>query len=269
MQQVSNLCANVIVANSNLVLKDVLQTERSLPKRSTVIPNGVDLPIELADVGVEPPRGLVVANLIAYKGHKDLIDALFSIDAPPSIMFVGEGPERQRLEELVAIRGLDKTISFAGRHIGARQLFHNVQFAVQPSHEEGMPNAVLEAMSYGVPVIATSVGGIPELIEDGIDGLLVTSHAPEEIAAALILLCDNPDMRRRLGLRAREKAATFSWDLCAERHLDLYAELLQRRRFKSGMRVRIIRFCSPIGAWKRRSRDVLRNSFSKQDPCAD
>ena len=136
-------------------------------------------------MAVEPPVGLMVANLISYKGHEDVITALSLLDDPPTVRFVGEGRERARLERLVEAANLGDRVIFEGSVPDAALLFQDAQFGILASHEESLPNCVLEAMAAGVPMVATSVGGVPELLEDEVNGLLVPPRAPEALAHAI------------------------------------------------------------------------------------
>jgi glycosyltransferase involved in cell wall biosynthesis len=223
LQSLSNRCATIVVANSKLVADDVIVHERNLPRLVVVIPNGVDLPSITADVTCSAPNGLVVANLIAYKGHRDLLEALALMDNPPSIRFAGDGPERSALVQLAEDLGVAHQVTFLGQVSNARTLFSDAQFSILCSHTEGMPNAILEAMSYGVPVIGTRVGGIPELITDGVEGLLVPSHAPGALADALTRMTQDVDFRIRAAANARRRAADFSWSRCIDAHEELYS----------------------------------------------
>lgn len=163
MRTIANSVTTVVVANSTLVAEDIRGVELCLPRRIEVIPNGIDIPSEVADVTSVPAKGLMVANLIEYKGHEDLLRALSLMRSPPEVTCIGGGPEKKRLEYLATELGLNDIVCFVGRLPNAGQEFAKYQFAILASHEEGMPNAVLEAMSYGVPVVATSVGGVPEI----------------------------------------------------------------------------------------------------------
>ncbi len=116
---------------------------------------------------------------------------------------VGEGPERERLERIVAELDLGDVVTFEGFVPDAAGRFADAQFSVLPSHNEGLPNAVLESMAYGVPVIATAVAGVPELIDDDVDGLLVTPGDSKALAAAIERLTADPTLRVRLGAAAR------------------------------------------------------------------
>ena len=165
MPRFVNALTDVVIANSELVGVEAIAIEGLPESKFRVIHNGVDIG-EVADVAVQPPVGLMVANLISYKGHADVITALSLLDDPPTVRFVGEGRERARLERLVEAANLGDRVIFEGSVPNTARLFRDAQFGILASHEESLPNCVLEAMAAGVPMVATSVGGVPELLED-------------------------------------------------------------------------------------------------------
>jgi glycosyltransferase involved in cell wall biosynthesis len=219
--------SNLYVTNSRALAAGLVREENVPPHRVEVIANGVELPAETAEPGRRPARGVVVANLIDYKGHADLVDALALLDAPPSICLVGEGPERERLTRRIAACGLGHVVHLAGAVPDARALLADYQFAILPSHMEGLPNAVLEAMAAGLPVIATAVGGVPELVADRVTGILVPPRAPAALAVAIRELAGDPALRRRMGAAARRAAERSGVDVCAARHETVYRTLLR------------------------------------------
>jgi glycosyltransferase involved in cell wall biosynthesis len=211
------------VCNASALARDLVNEENVPARRITVITNSVEPPAAIADVTRQPPRGIVVANLLPYKGHADLIDALARLATPPAMCFAGDGPERDRLAWLLRSRGLQDTVELAGAVHAAARLLPGYQFAVLPSHTEGLPNAVLEAMAAGLPVVATAVGGVPEIVTDGVTGLLVPPHAPAALAAAIAALTADPVLRVRLGGAARRAAERFGGTAeCAARHEAIY-----------------------------------------------
>ena len=111
---------------------------------------------------------------------------------------------------------------------------------MQPSTDEGLPNAVLEAMAAGLPVVSTRVGGIPDLIDDEVTGLLVAPGDPEALAAAITRLVTDEPLRLRLGAAARERARDFSWQACTDRHVELYEVLLRDHPRRRGGARRLI-----------------------------
>lgn len=227
LERIADACATHVVANSQAVA-DVVAAGPVPAGKLSVIRNGVDLRESAEHVDAQPPLGVIIANLIAYKGHLDLVDALATLSDPPRIDCYGEGPERPRIEERIRERGLGDVVLLRGRRPGAADAYRQAQFAVLASHEEGFPNAVLEAMATGLPVVATAVGGVPELVRDGETGLLVPPHDPEALGGEIGRLVADPDLRVRLGRAARERAEELSWHRCVEAHERLYAERLDR-----------------------------------------
>lgn len=220
--------AHAVVANSEAVAEDVARVEKFPATRIRVIHNGVDLSDAEANVSSQPPVGIMVANLLSYKGHDDVLQALALLEDPPRVRMIGEGGERPRLEELIDNLHLAQICSLEGELPGAVKLFAEAQFALLASHTEGLPNVVLEAMAAGLPVVATRVGGVPELIDDGVTGLLVPPHDPPSLAKALALIAGDPDLRARMGAEARRRAAGFSYQTGRDEHLRLFRELLHR-----------------------------------------
>jgi glycosyltransferase involved in cell wall biosynthesis len=219
--------SNLYVTNSRVQAERLVREENVPAHRVEVIANGVEPSRRHADPSRRPARGIVVANLIAYKGHADLIEALAILVTPPHLCLVGEGPERGRLTELIRARGLERVVTLAGAVPDARDLFEHYEFAVLPSHGEGLPNAVLEAMAAGLPVVATTVGGVPEIVSDGVTGILVPSRAPAKLAAAIEAIAGDPLLRLRMGAAGREHAERLSVDACAARHEVVYRTLLR------------------------------------------
>lgn len=219
--------ANGVSANSHAVAADALAQRlfsRTTPMR--VIHNAIDIPARPADPGVEPPVVICVANLIAYKDHRTAIDAWNLLDDPPELRLVGDGPERKALCTQIARLDLTSSVKFIGSVADPSPLVRDSQVALLSSLTEGFPNAVLEAMAVGLPVVATDVGGVSELIDDSC-GVLVRSGDPSDLAAAIRLLCSDPELRRRLGAAGRDRARTLSWLQCAVSYEHYYRELLR------------------------------------------
>ena len=222
LERGSNRFATAVVANSQAVAREVMTREKIDPNRVHVIHNGVDVPDSSACVARQPPVGLMVANLISYKGHRDLLQALALIEDPPVLRMIGAGPEHEGLVAEAEVLGVSSRARFEGYRPNAGAHFLDVQFAVLASHEEGFPNAVLEAMAAGVPVVATSVGGVPEIVDDGATGSLVPPHDPRHLADAIETLARDPALRQRLGDAGRERIRHFGWAECVAAHERLY-----------------------------------------------
>jgi glycosyltransferase involved in cell wall biosynthesis len=147
-----------------------------------------------------------LAHLSPEKGIDQLIKAAALIpDVGSRIRFVivGEGKCRADLEQQVIASGLDKCFQFAGFQEHTRDFLEKFDIFVLPSLSEGLSSAILSAMASGLPVVATNVGGIPELVQEGENGLLVPSSNPAALAKAIARLADDPAERSRMGQRGR------------------------------------------------------------------
>ena len=192
--------------------------------RVHVIPLGIEAAEEAEPRDrVELVAG-VVSNLEHWKGIDVLIDAASAMHAPVRLEVFGRGSLAAELERQAREAGVDAR--FHGFVSDVRERLRELDVLVQPSRADNFPLAVLEAMAAGVPVVATRVGGIPELVLDGETGLLVEPESPTALAEALDGLAASPDRRRGLGRRGRERAGEeFSPELTARRTVALYRDL--------------------------------------------
>ena len=176
----------------------------------------------------------VVANMYSpVKGHATLVAAAKHVYLhAPHVLFVliGDGTERPKIEQQVKEAGLEKNFLFLGSREDIPQLLAACDLFVLPSESEGMPNALLEAMAAGLPAIATSVGGVPEVIEHNVTGLLVSPCEPAALSKAILSLLNNEDLRHRLARAGRERVVRhFSFDRLMSVLNTLYAELSEAR----------------------------------------
>jgi glycosyltransferase involved in cell wall biosynthesis len=179
---------------------------------------------EVCRLGVEPWRYtpatagrsgealavLSVGTLSPEKGIPVLIDALRRLIAAGRDIrarIVGDGPLRSTLTEIIRTHGLEECIRLEGalNHDSVAPLYGRSHALVLASFAEGLPVVLMEAMAAGVPCVATRIAGIPELIEDGVNGILVPPSDVEALERAISRLMDNEPLRRRLGEAARQK----------------------------------------------------------------
>jgi glycosyltransferase involved in cell wall biosynthesis len=183
-----------------------------------------------AALGIPEDLALVVAvgNLYPVKDHATLVRAIARLPAA-RVAIAGRGDQEAPLRALAAQLGLADRVHLLGLRDDVETVFAAADVFVQPSLSEGLPLAVLEAMATGLPVVATSVGGIPEVIADGRTGLLVPASDPLALAAALAKVLSSPDLAKSLGRSGRERAlAEFSVEQMTERYRRLYGERLDR-----------------------------------------
>jgi glycosyltransferase involved in cell wall biosynthesis len=173
---------------------------------------------------------LTVANLELKKGHVFLFDALALLKEKGyrlKLLVVGYGKERKKLEGDIVSKGLADEIILAGKREDVQKLLVASDAFVLPSLWEGLPNALLEAMAAGLPVVATRVGGIPEVVTDNGTGLLVEPQNSDALAKAIERIMNEDELRRRLAQNAREYVRrNFDIKRTVAETDELYKELL-------------------------------------------
>ena len=205
--------ASAVVVTTD-VAKDVM-LDAGVPERKIhVIPPCAEPPSEMtsraearARLGLEPDDFVIcaLARLTREKGIADLIEGAARTrdsNVPIQLVIAGEGPAREELEALAASR-LPGRVRFTGRVPETGAIYAAADIFALPSHMEGFGLVYLEAALYGVPSIATLVGGIPIAIDDGVTGTLVSVGDVDAIASAIETLRDDPELRRRMGEAAR------------------------------------------------------------------
>ncbi|MHB9155571.1 MAG: glycosyltransferase [Endomicrobiales bacterium] len=247
LERLTRGLSKAVVVNSR-ALADFVERETSVPaSRIAVIYNGIDTgacPAPdrrlLAPEGSGTSDGIIAvtaARLHEQKGVRYLLEAARRLDgkageAAPGIHFfvIGDGPERAFLEGTARSLGVAGKMTFCGWRKDVLALISSADIFVLPALWEGTPNAVLEAMACGRAVVATRVGGVPELIEDGDSGILVPPRDPGALADALLLLAQNPVLRKKLGENGRRRAQKlFSLAAMVENFEELYRRILRGR----------------------------------------
>jgi glycosyltransferase involved in cell wall biosynthesis len=163
---------------------------------------------------------------VLLKGFRALRDE--GVDAV--LCMVGDGPDRSAVEELAGELGIVRDCLFAGYQEEVGPFFAAFDVFVLPSGNEGTPVTAIEALAGGCPVVATRVGGVPDVVEDGVDGFLVEPAAVQELAARLAELARDPELRTRMGAAGRERMQTrYAVDRLVDDIDRLYRELLERK----------------------------------------
>jgi glycosyltransferase involved in cell wall biosynthesis len=210
-------------------------------EKVVVIRNGINTPPQVdrtaarLELGV-PDDGLVVASVGLLRPEKAFevllrATAIAKREAPELLtVIVGEGPERPRLEALSRELGIDQHLRLLGYREDVPTILAASDICVCCSDYEGGPLSVMEYMAAGKPVITTNAGGLPELVESEVNGLLVNTRDPEALATAMGRLLTNPDLRDRLGEAGRLRATTqLSFDRTLSEVENLYLRLLGQR----------------------------------------
>lgn len=211
-------------------------------ERVHVIPSGFEsaifdplLPDPFPEVG--RPRIGYVGRLAAAKRPQVAVQAFGRMSEPGHLLVVGGGEAQPLVEQAVRESSRQERITLHGfvDHDRVPAVLAHLEVLVLPSVYEELGSVIVEAMASGVPVVATRVGGIPEVVRDGETGLLVDSPPDVDdetlataLATALDTLMASPDLRERIGVVARQHAAAYSWPVLATRIADLYADALGR-----------------------------------------
>ena len=237
------------VAVNSTAVRDLLVERDGLPlEKVRVLYNGVDIDrfarARRNRVGLLPGVRhrskliAVVANMYGrVKGHASLIAAARNVcrDVPDAMfVLIGDGQERPTLEQRVREAGLSTNCLFLGSRKDVPELLACCDLSVLPSEAEAMPNSVLEAMAAGLPVVATSVGGIREIIANEVNGLLVPPGDPGALAAAILRILQDADLARRLSRAGQRRARThFGFDRLVAKLQQLYVPRKSVERLSS------------------------------------
>jgi glycosyltransferase involved in cell wall biosynthesis len=240
----SALCQGVIVV-SRLEYEYAIDQLGIAPAKLFLIPNGVALD-ELGLSGasraaVRRNWGLrddevcvgFVGRLVPQKSPETMLRSFAALrdraGTPVRLFMIGDGPLAEPLRRLSADLGIAAGVVWLGER-DAKTLMHAFDVLALTSDSEGHPIVVLEAMARGLPVVATSVGGISETVRPDVNGFIAPVRAVREIADALAALVANPDLRERMGQASRVMAQDFSVDRMVDKTLALYQQIVSGAR---------------------------------------
>jgi len=233
--------ADAVVANAEAVREVCIREEGCRPERVVVVRNGIDLPRfdRLASQPLQAPLPLepddvpvaVIGNLWPVKGHRTLVEAAALLSARlPRVKFLcaGEGPERERLQKRIGELGLGGRVFLLGHRLDVPAILARSHAACLCSSAEGLSNALMEAMAARLPIVATAVGGNPELVRPGENGLLVPSGDPPSLADKLAELIGDRERATGMGRRGRARVeAELTLSRMAEGYGAVYRRLLE------------------------------------------
>lgn len=196
------------------------------------IPNGVDLPVLKKESYASNNKIIYIGRLSYEKGVDILIDAMGIVSSKyPNVKvdIIGDGPEADKYKALIKRSGIGRNINLLGEKHNLKSFYLNSDIFVLPSRTEGMSNVLLEAMSYGLPCIATAVGGNKEIIVNGENGFLVKPEMQDGLAESVIELIKDQNLRERIGKNARQTIEEkYSIDMIADRYLEFYKRLYNK-----------------------------------------
>jgi len=214
--------ADLIIATSHGVARDLTSAFGIDPEQIRVLANPVDLDrvraamAEPIDIAVLPPGDapLIVAagRLAEAKNYPLMIEAFATLrqQMPARLCILGQGELDAEVRQLIAASGLSGSVSLAGFQANPWKYIAKADVFLLTSRYEGFGNVLIEAMALAVPVVATASAGTRDIVDHGVDGLLVDSHTPEAVTAALRRVLENRDLRASLSSQAAASAEQFS-----------------------------------------------------------
>lgn len=229
--------ADCVTTNSQSLLSDALEEAPYIKRKSFVTKNGVNLEEFNTRIVFSHSRPYIFAigRFVHKKGFDILIEAFRLVSdrvAPLDLIIAGEGPEWHENKELAARLGLLDRVHFIGwaDRRTTISLFNGCEFFVLPSRIEPFGIVNLEAMASGKAIVATKVGGVPELVTNGINGLLVEPNDIESLAKNIVYLHKNRELRELMGRKGRELVErNYTWERIAEGYLEVYKKAQERR----------------------------------------
>lgn len=217
-------------------IKKVMLTCGIKESKLKVVYSGVDLfrfKDSVPNYNYLPDRNaFVIGTVAALTGHKDyptlLKAAEICLQQESQLFFVslGDGPDKERITALAQEEPLKSRFLFLGHKAEVGQYLKTFRIFVMASKKEGLGTSVIDAMALGLPIVATNAGGIPELINDNVNGLLVEKQNPQKLAGAILLLAKNKNLATKLGEQSKSEAQKFSMQKMVDGNLALYRELL-------------------------------------------
>ncbi|HZX93620.1 MAG TPA: glycosyltransferase [Myxococcales bacterium] len=240
LEKLNARAADLVVANADAVREVCIAEEGVKPENCVVVRNGLDLEHfdRMAAAGLQAPLPVpdgapfvaVIGNLWPVKGHRTLVEAVARLpEAFHGVHFLcaGEGPEREYLTGRIAQLGLGGRIHLLGHRLDVPAILSRARAGCLCSSAEGLSNALMEAMAARLPIVATRVGGNPELIHDGENGYLVPYGDPAALAEKLAHLLGAVGPAREMGLHGRRRVeAELTMERMADGHGALYRRAL-------------------------------------------
>jgi glycosyltransferase involved in cell wall biosynthesis len=222
----------VLICNSEY-LADRTRTRDLWPPLTQVIHNAVDVDwFTQEPFPPGPPTIAMVANAHPYKRHDRFLEAfrivLQQIPEARAVL-VGGGPDLATVRDAAHRMGVGSEVELVGQVEDSRPFLMRSHVVALASDHEGFPNVLLEAMATGRPVVSTSVGGVPELVRDGVDGLLVPRDA-RALGEALVRVAGDLPGAEQMGAEARRRAEEFGWDRVVRETESVYAGVLENPR---------------------------------------
>jgi glycogen(starch) synthase len=230
------ISADWVTCKTATMLAEACQLVPEISSRSSIIYNGISVPTLVPEpLPIRSPRVLCLGRLDRQKGFDVAIEAwplIVALFPQSRLTIAGDGPERPALERRIAELGLTKTVEVIGwvAPDSVPSLMNSATVVIMPSRWEGFPSVGLQAAVMARPIVATGVGGLPDIVADRETGFIVKSGDHTGLAEAIVSLLRNPELAAGMGKAGRQRMQKlFSWQQCVERYDALYRELADRK----------------------------------------
>lgn len=242
LDRLTSPCVDLFISNSQAGKDAAIQREKFNTERIRVIYSGLPAQSDTSQPLPETVSNLpssaypvitVLANIREMKGHADILNAMPAIlkKFPNTMLiFAGRDDSNGAIKKQALTLGVAEHILFPGYVRNTTALLEQSHIFCLPSHWEGLPVSIIEAMRAGLPIITTPVGGIPEMVTDRIECIMIPPGAPQRLADAVIELSSDTDFAQKLGSIARNRAhRMFSSETMVQNHISTYIELLDNK----------------------------------------
>lgn len=226
--------ADYVLSNSGYLLRRAEQICPAIENKSAVVGNGINLGRfkTLGKYQNDKQYILSIGNFVFKKGFDVLVQAFDIIHRrclDVELLIAGDGLERHKCMKIASELGLDGSIKFLGKvePFKIPILLNGCKMFVLPSRREPFGIVLLEAMMAGKPIVATRVGGVPEVVREDENAILVEPESPKALADGIMELLESPDLSQRFGRRGREIVKEFSWGKVADKYIAYYQQILK------------------------------------------
>ena len=226
--------ADCVLSNSDYLLCQAKKICPEIAVKSRTIANGIDLKrFEITDEYVNNSKYILsIGNFSFNKGFDVLIKAFNMVHCKYQdlkLLIIGEGSGKTECEKIASEFGISDSVKFLGRKefLKIPMFLSGCEIFVLPSRKEAFGMVLLEAMAVGKPIVATSVGGVPEVVKERENAILVEPDSPGNLAEGIIKLIDNPDLIKQFGNKSKEIVKDFTWDKIVDKYIDVYKSLIE------------------------------------------
>ncbi|MEW6095644.1 MAG: glycosyltransferase family 4 protein [bacterium] len=227
--------ADFVTGCSNSLLKDAKELVPEIEWKTIAIHNGINLnEFKSREIYNNPTPYIFAMARFEYKKGFDILIKAFKFVVEKfhniELIIAGDGPEKPTIQRMIKEFNLEKSVKLIGKanRDEVVKLFNGCEFFVLPSRIEPFGIVNLEAMAAGKAIVATKVDGVPEIITNGYNGMLVEPNSPEEIAKGIIYLIENPQIRDKMGMNGKNLVeGEYQWDKAINKYLEVYEKVMR------------------------------------------